>query len=273
VVSESFNKRSFYFVYFQKGTNMNIFISYSNEDKAKLNCIVKKLKKDKTLNPIVVANTRLPLKELTDKVANNLQKSEILLPILTDNSIKNQWVNQEIGYAIAAKKKIIPIVQKSIMKDLKGFINSQVDLPYFFESYPSNQRRESILFSKCCDILLKDIISANSVYNNYQLSTSILNGSWEHTWEGHFGIVRIRNNDYVFEGDRGSNLNRKAEYRIENVNLDSANNQIEFDLIQKWDGKLDANQKLKIINQDLMKGYAADNPQKERMYKRIFSTV
>lgn len=137
--------------------NYKIFISYSNDDKQKMHSLSKFMKKNGSFIPVVVANRRNAGMPLADKVAENIRNSDILLPILTENAIKNQWVNQEIGYAKAINKTIVPIVNTSIINNLKGFITSHIDLPYLFESDPSSSRRDGILFSKCYRTLLDDL--------------------------------------------------------------------------------------------------------------------
>lgn len=46
----------------------------------------------------------------------------------------NQWVNQEIGYAVAkANCKIFPLVERKIIDDLRGFITLTLKLDHNFE--------------------------------------------------------------------------------------------------------------------------------------------
>jgi hypothetical protein len=71
--------------------------------------------------------------------------------------MNNQWVNQEIGYANAIGKQIVPIVEENILMKLKGFIHSQLDLPYLYKSDDKNKIREAIFFAKCCKQLVLDI--------------------------------------------------------------------------------------------------------------------
>jgi len=47
--------------------------------------------------------------DLVDCVCDAIEKSNYFLVVLTDKSIKSQWVNQEIGYAFALEKDIIPV--------------------------------------------------------------------------------------------------------------------------------------------------------------------
>lgn len=111
-----------------------IFISYSDYDKDKVKLIEEELKGSTLFKPLVIANKREALKPLAKKVAEGIINSKIFLPILTTNSISQQWINQEIGYAEAQKKTIMPIVAKELIDTLKGFIHNDLDLPYNYQS-------------------------------------------------------------------------------------------------------------------------------------------
>jgi hypothetical protein len=111
-----------------------IFISYSDKDKSKMRSLEKKLLKTSTLKPIIIADKRESMLFLTDKVIRGIHEADFVIPILTEKSMLTQWINQEIGYAKAQGKQIKPIVEQQIMHDLRGFINSQIDIPYNFAS-------------------------------------------------------------------------------------------------------------------------------------------
>jgi len=117
-----------------------IFISYSDHDKDKVNLIVKELEGNTMFYPIVIAANREALKPLAEKVAEGIVKSKIIVPILTAKSIATQWINQEIGFASALAKRIMPIIERDIIDTLKGFIHKQIDLPY---SYTANTNKAS----------------------------------------------------------------------------------------------------------------------------------
>lgn len=55
-------------------------------------------------------------KELWDKVRDMIEKSYIVIPILTVNGIESEWVQREITIARTLNKKFIPIVE-GIVKD------------------------------------------------------------------------------------------------------------------------------------------------------------
>ena len=135
--------------------SVRIFISYSDKDKNKMEAFRKALKKiENKFTPIVVAKKSAPSTPLTEKIKNNILNSSFIIPILTKNSIITQWVNQEIGFAIGRDKCVIPIVEKSIMKKLKGFINNQLDLPFNF-SKNTDDKIEASNFRKCYKLLIE----------------------------------------------------------------------------------------------------------------------
>lgn len=128
--------------------------------------------KNEMLAPIVVADKRSPKKSLADKVREAILESDYLVPILTESSINNQWVNQEIGFAeaLGTKIKIFPIVEKAIFNDLKGFIHSNLELPYQYE--PSkNKSKEASSFRKGYQLLLEDIVHFEEIRDDPSLAS------------------------------------------------------------------------------------------------------
>lgn len=133
-----------------------IFISYSDFDKDKVDLIVKELEGNTKFFPIVIASNRAALKPLAQKVADGIINAKVILPILTTNSIPTQWINQEIGFATALNKRIMPIVESGLIDKLKGFIHKQIDLPYNFQTN-SEKEEEHKDFLKQVRNLLADL--------------------------------------------------------------------------------------------------------------------
>ena len=132
-----------------------IFISYESEDKNKMKALYKAIsKKYRGFKPIVVANRRNPGMALTDKVKKGIEDADYFIPIITRNSILSQWVNQEIGYAIAKDKEIVPICEDNIRDKLKGFIHNQLEL-FAFEGCESDRGREASQFRNCYSCALE----------------------------------------------------------------------------------------------------------------------
>jgi hypothetical protein len=134
-----------------------IFISYSSLDKKRLKVMKDLITKTEIFEAIIIADNREALRPLATKVQKGIRDSDYFVPILTENSKYNQWVNQEIGYATALDKKIIPITESQIINDLKGFIHKNIDLPYVFNSNKENKYKESYEYNRCCRQLISDL--------------------------------------------------------------------------------------------------------------------
>jgi hypothetical protein len=65
---------------------------------------------------------RQPGKELAKKVTDAIDRCDVFLVLITQNSIRSSWVNQEIGYAKRAKKWIIPVIQRGSDKGGLGML-------------------------------------------------------------------------------------------------------------------------------------------------------
>lgn len=188
-----------------------VFISYSDLDKSKMNSLAKKIERSNSLSPIVVAYNRDAMIPLSQKVINGIEESQYIVPILTSKSYKTQWINQEIGFATAKNKKVIPIVEQQILTHLKGFINSQMDLSYNFSSTPDNQKKERAAFRKCCDILIFDLESklkpTKKKTPTPKTLSSIFKGKWINEYEfpdGRKGkeSVEIKSGNRYYSNDR-----------------------------------------------------------------------
>jgi len=135
-----------------------IFISYTSTDLDKVEILENLIKNSKYFDPLIIADQRKALKPLAQKVIDGIKSADIIVPILTQDSIKEQWINQEIGYATSEKKTIIPVVQSEIIDKLKGFIHKEIDLPYTYK------RGTKIIYSttgftKACELLITDLES------------------------------------------------------------------------------------------------------------------
>lgn len=53
-----------------------------------------------------------PGESLDKKVFTQIEKADCLVILLTKNGMRSNWVQQEIGYALKARKLIIPLVEK-----------------------------------------------------------------------------------------------------------------------------------------------------------------
>ena len=179
------------------GIDMRVFISHASDDDGKLRALTRALKKAKpSFIPVVVAARREPGRLLADKVMDCIQQADFLVPILTRSSRSNQWVNQEIGYAQGIKRRIVPVVEREIISELKGFVHDQHDLPFSFPGYPENARREAAAFRSAYKPLIRFLqsqrrklfessisparVASGDVYTtNVAFSGSVLNGFFD----------------------------------------------------------------------------------------------
>jgi nucleoside 2-deoxyribosyltransferase len=154
-----------------------LFISYGNDNFNKVKLVVKNLENHPLFSPVVVANKREANKALVDKVTEGINDADYIIPILTKDSIHNQWINQEIGYASAKGKKIIPIIEESIMAQLKGFIHKQNDLPYKYKTKDDQQmREENKSFMNCFRLLIQDLeeeLAPNSIETKLKITIPV----------------------------------------------------------------------------------------------------
>jgi nucleoside 2-deoxyribosyltransferase len=135
-----------------------LFISYADANKDKVDLIKKEFTDHYLFEPLIVTNKRTPNKALIEKVAEGIASSYRVIAILTQDSINTQWINQEIGYATAKEIKVIPIIEKKIMNDLKGFVHKQNDLPYAFNTRVGiTTRDENKSFMNNFRVLIKDL--------------------------------------------------------------------------------------------------------------------
>jgi len=140
-----------------------IFLSYSESDKNKLKALRNAIKKRSGIDAIVVAERQKVGQSLADKVKECMDEADCLMPILTRQSIDSQWVNQEIGFAEALKKPIIPLVEKNLLDKLKGFIHKQMDLPFAFTGVESDAKKEARSFRKCYISALEYLTSSSDI--------------------------------------------------------------------------------------------------------------
>ncbi len=112
----------------------NVFISFNEVDRNWMKSLKKELEASELLKPIVVEDKRDGLQRIQDLVVKGIKESDYFVPIITRKSMKTQWVNQEIGFASARQGlEILPILQRGISKDLRGFIHNQQQIAYQFE--------------------------------------------------------------------------------------------------------------------------------------------
>ena len=98
------------------------FISHSTVD---MNSFVKEIANvfEKCHMKSYIADRDAPIGSvIPQEVKNAIEASELCLAVITKNSKKSPWVNQEIGYALGAGVPVLPLKKGRIR--IKGLIES-----------------------------------------------------------------------------------------------------------------------------------------------------
>jgi hypothetical protein len=116
----------------------DVFVSYSVESKKLMEHLKSMLLSTEQFNPIIVPELEMNLVKNNSKVIENLKKCSVFICIINQDSINNQWVNQELGYWIGKNsgelKNIFILLDKKVSDNLKGFITYENDMPYRYGS-------------------------------------------------------------------------------------------------------------------------------------------
>jgi hypothetical protein len=95
-----------------------VFISHSVRDQ-NLVILLENLLSKFEISVFVAEWYLSPGKPIDKKVFEQIEIADCVVVLLTQNGIRSNWVQQEIGYSLKLNKPIIPIVEKGInSKDL-----------------------------------------------------------------------------------------------------------------------------------------------------------
>ena len=72
-------------------------------------------------------------------IRDEIDNSCFVIAIVTPNSKKSVWVNQEIGYAWS-RKFVLPVKKKSLAEKGLGFIHSNIDAQFFHKDQKRFQK-------------------------------------------------------------------------------------------------------------------------------------
>lgn len=104
-----------------------VFVSHSVDDLG----VVYQLKYWLELNGIETYLAELypqPGVALADKVAGAIDQSHCVIGLITRAGGRSKWVNQELGYAKAKGKLIVPVVEQG--ESLIGFVEGKEYVPF-----------------------------------------------------------------------------------------------------------------------------------------------
>lgn len=74
------------------------------------------------------------------KVKGDIRRADLIIPVLTELSLKSHWVHQEIGFALGIDKEILPVFQRRGDKELPAML-----LGLEYESYDDAAVAESAI--------------------------------------------------------------------------------------------------------------------------------
>jgi nucleoside 2-deoxyribosyltransferase len=70
--------------------------------------------------PYLAINDRQAGVQLSAKLKEHIEESDVLLAVLTARGTDSAWVHEEIGYALGKGKKVLPFVEKGV--EVKGML-------------------------------------------------------------------------------------------------------------------------------------------------------
>ncbi|MEP7317401.1 MAG: toll/interleukin-1 receptor domain-containing protein [Panacibacter sp.] len=191
-----------------------IFISFSSADSAKMKLIKKIVDGSDFFTAIIATEFNTPGKDLSKKIIDGITDCEYFIPIITSKSVSTQWLNQEIGFAKALNREIIPIVEIQIINSLKGFVHNQLDLSFRFYGNDSDTNYENKKFREVSKELINHIMSVNGYELKKYSYKDIFPGIWQCKYNhpeinGIEDGVEIReNNKYFMRGVHYFNLEK-----------------------------------------------------------------
>ncbi len=101
---------------------MKVFISYSTNDFTLVSRIADHIRPHSEV--LYWDNNKVPGKEAWPLIFSWIDKSDLVLVVITDNTISRAMsVGQEVGHAKAKQKMIIPIVTPNVSETDLGFLS------------------------------------------------------------------------------------------------------------------------------------------------------
>ena len=203
-----------------------IFISYSDTDRKKMRSVERLINGTEIFSPIIIADNRQILLQLSEKVKNGIIECDYFVPILTRNSITTQWVNQEIGFATAINRRTMPIVERQLIDTLKGFIHKQLDLSYLFEGNENNNRSETSKFTSTSKVLINDLLLENKVTPKVMSLENLFPGKWKNIYMTEIGDSGSE--EFEIKDGKKYIIKGKHMFNLEKFSIDLKNNRFKF---------------------------------------------
>lgn len=154
---------------------ITVFISYATVDDNKVRALKRAFEVcDLDIEAIIAAARQSPGEALTERVRTGIIESTHFAPIITRKSFKTQWLNQEIGFAVARDRIPLALVEQSVRNKLKGFIHSQMDLPFSFKGNTRKPRAEATSFRNSCYKLIEYLDTTETKIFNAKITPTTL---------------------------------------------------------------------------------------------------
>jgi hypothetical protein len=99
----------------------DIFISYSTSDEKAAQFIHRNLVAE-GISAFLASTSLQPGQQWSPEVLQALRNSECVLFLASRAACSSPWVQQELGFAIGAKKKLIPIIWNIKPTELPGWV-------------------------------------------------------------------------------------------------------------------------------------------------------
>jgi len=87
-------------------------------------------------------------RDIGKDVMKKIRVAKHVIAIITENSLKSVWVNQEIGYAFGKSKHCFFMVDERLRDGAFGFIHSNMEMQYFNLNTPKIDRIDRELEEK-----------------------------------------------------------------------------------------------------------------------------
>jgi nucleoside 2-deoxyribosyltransferase len=106
-----------------------VFISHSTRDRGSVISLAHLLSRF-GVEPYVASWYLTPGERIDDKVFQQIKVSDCVVALLTQDGMRSNWVNQEIGYAISEGRQVIPLVQKGTDPSYLGALQGREYIEY-----------------------------------------------------------------------------------------------------------------------------------------------
>jgi hypothetical protein len=113
-----------------------VFISHSSSDRIWVEWIASQARA-LGVQPYLAEHDAHPGGRLADKIEAAVRRSDALIVLLTKSAIDSRYVQQEIGYAKALGKVVVPLVHPDVASQSLAMLDGIEYIPFDFATPPS----------------------------------------------------------------------------------------------------------------------------------------